>query len=479
MDLITNRQIPPTRHPSRTRESEGAGVVSPHHQCAAEMKASFVLVPLLLVCAGRASSFVQLPCRFLSPGHFATVATRTSSLVCAAGLEFDDDVDANAVLAAKALLYEDMQNSRGRAADREGKLLADQVTPLDVPYETTLEGAFRTPLPKVKKVYTGGGGGFGGGGAREKMMKKKVKKESEMTAKEKQTRHQAATLLRDGCLHIQGALKKITATRVRACILREIQNARDMKEDDPTRTIEINALHGIDQERKGRCVINLPLRADRIQNFEAACAEADSTFVPGTSSDAIVDALNELLHPSDGALGPLWAELCGEDAPLYELCSLVTWPGSLRQSVHPDAAHQPNPPLFAAFIATQDITEEMGPTLFLPGTQLPGLMRAKFDDISTRQDMIAEFTTPKAALLKAGDLAIFDMRCLHVGQANHPDSGKCRVLFNLTFRNTAADEPIGYEGSIRPQYFQNFTLRGMQRELERGRAKGDAYADVA
>ena len=34
---------------------------------------------------------------------------------------------------------------------------------MDVPYETTLEGAFRTPLPKVKKVYTGGGGGFGGG----------------------------------------------------------------------------------------------------------------------------------------------------------------------------------------------------------------------------------------------------------------------------------------------------------------------------
>ena len=216
-----------------------------------------------------------------------------------------------------------------------------------------------------------------------------------MTAKEKQTHHQAAALLRDGCLHIQGALKKTTAARVRACILREIENAREMKEENPSRTVEINALHGIDQERKGRCVINLPLRADKIHNFEAACTEADPTFEPGTSPDAIVDALNELLHPIDGALGPLWAELCGEEAPLYELCSLVTWPGSLRQSVHPDAAHQPNPPLFAAFIATQDITEEMGPTLFLPGTQLPGLMRAKFDDISTRQQMITEYPTPK------------------------------------------------------------------------------------
>lgn len=251
-----------------------------------------------------------------------------------------------------------------------------------------------------------------------------------------------------------------------------------MKEEEPSRTVEINAIHGIDQERKGRCVINLPLRAAKIQNYEAACTEADPTFEPGVSSDAIVDALNELLDPIDGALGPLWAELCGEDAPLYELCSLVTWPGSLRQSVHPDAAHQPNPPLFAAFIATQDITEEMGPTLFLPGTQLPGPVRAKFDDVSTRQEMIAEYPTPKAALLKAGDLAIFDMRCLHVGQANRPDSGMCRVLFNLTFRNPAADEPIGYEGSIRPHYFESFTLGGMQRELERGREKGDAYADV-
>merc|ERR1712238_249752 len=107
---------------------------------------------------------------------------------------------------------------------------------------------------------------------------------------------------------------------------------------------------------------------------------------------------------------------------------------------------------------------------------MPSPIRAKFDREETRQDMIAEYPTPKEALLKAGDMAIFDMRCLHVGQANK--SKLSRVLFNLTFRNPAADQPIGYDGSIRNHYFEKFTLDGMQTELERGREHGDAFVSV-
>jgi len=45
----------------------------------------------------------------------------------------------------------------------------------------------------------------------------------------------------------------------------------------------------------------------------------------------------QLIHPSTGTLSPVWSPLCTSESPLYELASLVTWPGSLRQSVHPDA----------------------------------------------------------------------------------------------------------------------------------------------
>jgi len=447
--------------------------------------------PAVLLAAApmSAKSFIVHDPRHVTFHKAASPVLRTG-ISLEASVSPPGDID-EARLAASALLYADMQNARARAAEREGELLADRVADFEAPYETTLEGAAKSPLPKIKKprVAAKGGGGFGGGGGgggKERKAKrtpaekkKKYRRASDMTAKEKQTAQQAAVLLRDGCLRIDNALKKETAARVKACILQEIENARAEKERDPEKTDEINARHGIDQERENRCVINLPLRADTIDGYAKACAEADPSFEEGVSDDPIIDALNELLDPVDGALGPLYAELCGEDAPLYEICSLVTWPGSLRQSVHPDAGHQPNPPLFAAFVACQDITPDMGPTLFLPGTQLPTTERARFDDMETRNDMIAEYSAPKAAALKAGDLAIFDMRCLHVGQANHPERGASRVLFNLTFRNPAADQPIGYDGSIRSHYFEQFNLAGMQAELERGKEKSDEFVNVA
>ena len=71
------------------------------------------------------------------------------------------------------------------------------------------------------------------------------------------------------------------------------------------------------------------------------------------------------------------------------------------------------------------------------------------------------------------------MRCLHVGTENHPERGASRVLFNLTFRNPRADQAIGYDGSLRAPYLGAFTLAGMQAELARGKAKGDAFAELA
>ena len=399
---------------------------------------------------------------------------------------FRRDTGDSASLAASGLLYADMQNARARAALAEGESLAGRITALEVPLETTVEGARAAPPPKRHKVIPARGGtGFKASAkavAKDKADKKKLKATpyEELSVREKQIQHQVAVLRSDGCLRINGALSESTARRIRACILREIDNAAAAVEADPSRIASIHEKHGIDQQRINRCVINLPLRADVIDGHEEAVCSIDGSFEKGTSQDPIVEAMEELLDPVDGALAPLVAKLCGANAPLYELASLVTYPGSLRQSVHPDAAHQPNAPLYAAFLACQDITEEMGPTLFLPGTHEPNAQRAKYDDMGTREQMIAEFPSPKLATLKAGDLVIFDMRCLHVGSENHLALGSTRVLFNLTFRNPAADKDIGYEGSIRKKYHKKFNLKSLQEELAESKATGKrAFVGVA
>ena len=51
-----------------------------------------------------------------------------------------------------------------------------------------------------------------------------------------------------------------------------------------------------------------------------------------------------------------------------ELACLISEPGSQQQPLHPDTPYTPRPPLYAAFVALQDVDVEMGPTIYLPGT---------------------------------------------------------------------------------------------------------------
>ena len=40
-----------------------------------------------------------------------------------------------------------------------------------------------------------------------------------------------------------------------------------------------------------------------------------------------------------------------------------------QQPLHPDTPYSSPPSLYASFVALQDVDEEMGPTVYLPGTQ--------------------------------------------------------------------------------------------------------------
>ena len=109
-----------------------------------------------------------------------------------------------------------------------------------------------------------------------------------------------------------------------------------------------------------------------------------------SASDLGQPALHGPLSATDHAPGcaPSFGQPCGQSAAslglasaapagrtglvsphrLYELSALVSEPGAPRQPIHPDNPHQERAPLLTCFVALQDISAPMGPTIFLPGT---------------------------------------------------------------------------------------------------------------
>ena len=147
-------------------------------------------------------------------------------------------------------------------------------------------------------------------------------------------------------------------------------------------------------------------------------------------------ALDELLIGTTAKLGELFRELLtvpGTDKPLatiFDWSSFTSDPGAERQPVHPDNQWQPEPPLLTALVALQDIDSDMGPTIFLPGTHCQAT-HARFN--SDEKADLLENSEYKSALLRKGEVAVFDPRCLHCGGPN--TSQNRRVLLYLSFRN--------------------------------------------
>jgi hypothetical protein len=156
--------------------------------------------------------------------------------------------------------------------------------------------------------------------------------------------------------------------------------------------------------------------------------------------------LDELLLGKDAKLGNLFREMMFEGgdsnadenksgSELFDWSSFTSDPGAARQPVHPDNRFQPEPPILTAFVALQDVTEAMGPTIFLPGTH-SAIAHDQFNNLGSDDDkdeLLATSSYEKAILSK-GDTVIFDPRCLHCGDANTSDASR-RVLLYVSFRN--------------------------------------------
>ena len=124
-------------------------------------------------------------------------------------------------------------------------------------------------------------------------------------------------------------------------------------------------------------------------------------------------------------------------ASLWEYSTMTSDPNSPRQPIHPDNSWTEQPVLYTAFVALQDITAEMGPTLFLPGTQTQEC-HDKFLSEKTRCTFLQTEVQYVTSELKKGDVQIMDSRILHAGLANK-SADKRRTLFYFTIRNPCCD----------------------------------------
>ena len=320
---------------------------------------------------------------------------------------------------ASSALYEVQEQMLVDRGKKEAELMKDNYTPLEA--------------NKPKGV--GASGGFGGGGGGGGKSQNKGNK-SKSAIKEEGKSH-AKVLKAQGVVRIDNVLPGDLADRLREYVV----------ELRATSTAEVASGQAKSIDRfadvllkENRCDLKIPL-----------------------GPPVVMEALENVFVRS--AVGSSVDALLGRKASLYELACLISDPGSNRQVVHPDNPYLPGrdkPTLLTCFIALQDVTLEMGPTVWIPQTHTEA-MHQRFGDTSTKDDLLS--TQPAVlGLLTKGSCAIFDSRLLHCGSANsHPDQS--RALFYVSMKNPDVGYP-GNVGSIRQEIGSaGLTLEELTKEL--------------
>lgn len=346
--------------------------------------------------------------------------------------------------AARDLLYEDQQIAMERRAIKEFELLTKQ--------ETLKVKELTAPKIKVPLQRTQSGTGFSNknsGAAKDNSKANDNPKKRAMAAA------QAKIVHRDGVLRINNALSPELTDQFRAHVLDQQELAKFSTIEDPRLS---KSFYGVENQRKHRCDLQLSLLRG---GYAADRNRPNNNFAENNNHDdhdhVLADALQELLGV-DGTLRFLYEHLVTMDGEFYELASVITDPGSIRQQIHPDLPYNDVAPLYVIFLALQDVDEHMGPTTFLLKTQ-SAKENAIFHsgDILQKNEQLTK-SNSRSATLKKGDAVLFDARILHCGSANDTTNGSTRALFNFSFRNPKVISNLGYEGSIRPGYSGAMTL---------------------
>lgn len=173
--------------------------------------------------------------------------------------------------------------------------------------------------------------------------------------------------------------------------------------------------------------------------------------------NSLIHKIMKLLLKSGSLLGDALSELVGEEGGLFELASFITVNGSKRQIIHSDTLWSKQPSTFTCTLSLQDICEEMGPTVFIPGTHTEeAYIRRVYEENSS----ILSTSANTLSTLNSGDLAIYDSRLLHCGGSNRSD--KQRILFYFSFKNLSKNKnfvSVG-SGSVRASAERQSAMNG-------------------
>jgi len=338
---------------------------------------------------------------------------------------------------ASNLLYEEQEKIIVKRGELEESLVTN-TKPLEAPV--------------IKVRGTGKAGGFGksaGGGAGKKKSSKAIGKAH------------AKILKKEGVLRIDNVLTPETADAVRE----HMYQLRYKSEQEVAQGI----IHPLQR------YADVLLKTNR----------CDLTIPMGSQDHPIITtALEESLCKSP--VGATISSIFGEDAVLHEFSCLMSDPGSQRQVLHPDTPYVDGrgPVLYTCFIALQDVTLDMGPTVWLPRTHNLEAHEAFQDTIvrteggESPKDALIKKTPAVLGTLTKGSCAIFDSRLLHCGSANRSKDDVSRALFYFSFKNPAVGYP-GNPASIRRELGDaNVPLGELMKDLESfGKGKGSPLID--
>mmetsp|Transcript_17939 Transcript_17939/g.27144 ORF Transcript_17939/g.27144 Transcript_17939/m.27144 type:complete len:450 (+) Transcript_17939:46-1395(+) len=382
--------------------------------------------------------FLMIMCLVISSSSAFPLNSNNNHHKCISSVHSTTTALYSSSIDPRQLLYQDQQQAMHRRALHEEELLLQSSSKKNNKLQE-----LRAPKSiKVSSVQSGTGFGGGSGIATKKTQQARL------------AESQAKLLEKDGVLRINQVLQPDTADALRDYVLQQQSVAQQITEDNP---LLARTFYGVEQGRKHRCDLQLSLLCGGY-----AVDDDDTDGSSTTTTHALADALQELLG-SKGTLRSIYEELVTLDGELYELAAVVTDPGSDRQIVHPDLPFQYPAPLYVIFLALQDVTPDMGPTSFLLGTHTEEQNRI-FNSNTDDKDEQLKNAKCRLATLKKGDAVLFDARILHCGNANQ--STKSRGLFNFSFRNPQVTGNLGYEGSIRPGYCEQMTLRDVSQALE-------------
>jgi hypothetical protein len=336
---------------------------------------------------------------FLSPASSFSPSSRCKTLNPKLPLRHSKAATAvHASLSASDLLYQDQQDALLRRALHEQELLTHNEPLSSIP---------SLVAPKVKAVAKPGTG---------------FASASSKSSEIRMAQQLAKVVNKEGALRIDSVLSEDACDKLRAYVLEQ----QKLAEEITNARVDLSTVYyGVENRRKGRCDLQLSLlRGGFVRDVDASA--------PVGEEFPLADALLELLG-SKGTLRHLYEQLVTPEGEFYELASVITDPGSNRQTIHPDLPWRPDAPLYVIFLALQDVSVEMGPTCFLLGTQTQKVNEAYNCGGAEEKDEVLRSCNARLSTLKKGDCVLFDARTLHCGNAN--ESEETRALFNFSFRN--------------------------------------------